>query len=135
VRLWLVAWLPVALWALVIFGLSSIPGTRLPPVHLPQADKLAHLLVYAVLGALILRGVARHHRRPRPRPRDFLTAIALTTFYGISDEVHQHWTPNRSPDWHDVVADALGGALGSLALVATRWMKIRVCLMMGRSKN
>jgi VanZ family protein len=135
VRLWLVAWLPVALWAAVIFGLSSIPGTRLPPIDLPQVDKLAHLLVYAVLGALILRGVARRHQRRRPRPRDFLTAIALTIFYGISDEIHQHWTPNRSPDWHDVMADALGGALGSLALVATQWMKTRVCLMMGRSKN
>jgi VanZ family protein len=139
VRLWIVAWLPVALWAAVIFGLSSIPGTRLPPVDLPQVDKLAHLLVYAVLGALVLRGVGRrgqaHGQRRRLRARDLLVAIALTTLYGVSDEVHQHWTPNRTPDWHDVVADALGGAIGSLALVATRWMKIRICLMMARSKN
>ena len=134
-RLWVVAWLPVALWAAVIFGLSSIPGMLLPPVDLPQVDKLAHLLVYAVLGALVLRGVDRHGQRRSLRPRDFLLTIAVTTLYGVSDEVHQHWTPNRTPDWHDVVADALGGALGSLALVATRWMKIRVCLMMGRSKN
>jgi VanZ family protein len=148
VRLWVVAWLPVVLWAAVIFGLSSISGDRLPPVDLPSADKLAHLLVYAVLGALVLRGVDRGrppHAKAKAnakaegtralRARDFVVAIALTTLYGVSDEIHQRWTPNRSPDWHDVVADALGAALGSLALVATRWMKMRVCLMMGRSKN
>jgi VanZ family protein len=137
-----VAWLPAVLWAAVIFGLSSISGARLPAIDLPQVDKLAHLLVYAVLGALVLRGVdrgrppgAKAKAKGALRARDFVVAIALTTLYGVSDEIHQRWTPNRSPDWHDVVADALGAALGSLALVATRWMKTRVCLMMGRSKN
>ena len=146
-RLWVVAWLPAVLWAAVIFGLSSISGDRLPPVDLPSADKLAHLLVYAVLGALVLRGVDRGRppgakakakakgEAKELRARDFVVAIAVTTLYGVSDEIHQRWTPNRSPDWHDVVADALGAALGSLALVAARWMKMRVCLMMGRSKN
>jgi VanZ family protein len=137
-----VAWLPAVLWAGVIFGLSSIPGTQLPPVDLPQADKLAHLLVYSVLGALVLRGVRR--RGPAPgvaavddgrRWGDFAVAIAMTTLYGISDEIHQHWTPNRTPDWHDVVADLIGAGLGTVAFVATRWMKIRVCLMMERSKD
>jgi VanZ family protein len=150
VRLWLVAWSPVLLWAAVIFGLSAIPGTQLPPVDVPQADKLAHLLVYSVMGALVLRGVRRNRQistqadqgdqsgRDKQwalRPSDFAAAIVLTTLYGVSDELHQYWTPNRSPDWHDVVADALGAALGSLVFVATRWMKIRVCFMMGRSKN
>ena len=140
-RRWLAAWLPAVLWAAVIFGLSSIPGTQLPPVDLPNADKLAHLLLYAVLGALLLRGV-RHPSRSRPQALparrfwvDALVTILLASLYGVSDEIHQRWTPNRSPDWHDVVADALGGGLGTLLLVATRWMKIRVCLMMGRSKN
>jgi VanZ family protein len=156
VRRWLVAWLPVVLWTGVIFGLSSIPGTQLPPVDLPQADKLAHLLVYSVLGALVLRGVRRNGFKRGGsqigvgagagagvgagvgvgwRWGDFAVAIMLTTLYGISDEIHQYWTPNRTPDWHDVVADALGAGLGALAFVATRWMKIRVCLMMERSKH
>jgi VanZ family protein len=152
VRRWLVAWLPAVLWAGVIFGLSSIPGTQLPPVDLPQADKLAHLLVYSVLGALVLRGVRRKSFGRGVtrlaagasvdvgagvgwRWGDFAVAITLTTLYGISDEIHQHWTPNRTPDWHDVVADLSGAGLGALAFVATRWMKIRVCLMMERSKH
>jgi VanZ family protein len=141
VRRWVVAWLPAVLWTAVIFGLSSIPGTQLPPVDLPQADKLAHLLVYAVLGALVLRGVRRWGGADGAAAStrrfwvDATMAIVLTTLYGVSDEIHQQWTPNRSPDWHDVVADALGAGLGTMAHVATRWMKIRVCLMMKRSKD
>jgi VanZ family protein len=141
VRPWLVAWLPAVLWAAVIFGLSSIPGTRLPTVDLPQADKLAHLAVYSALGALVLRGVLRHPQHGGPGPRalrlrtQIVIAILATTLYGVSDEIHQLWTPNRTADWHDVVADALGAVLGALAFVAMQWMKIRACLMMGRSKN
>jgi len=150
VRRWLAAWLPAVLWAGVIFGASSIPGTQIPSVDLPQADKLAHLLVYAVLGALLLRALRVRARRQqagrqteeaqallgwRHWRRQAGVAVLIATLYGVSDEIHQHWTPNRTPDWHDVVADALGGGLGTLALVAMRWMKIRACLMMGRSKS
>ena len=147
-RRWLATWLPVVLWAAVIFGASSIPGTQIPAVDLPLADKLAHLLVYAVLGALLLRALqrpagaralsspdARSAAPPAWSWRQAGIAVLLATLYGISDEIHQRWTPNRTPDWHDVVADALGGALGTLALVAMRWMKIRACLMMERSKS
>ncbi len=112
-RRWLAAWLPAVLWAGVIFGASSIPGTQIPSVDLPQAELLGW----------------RHWRRQAG------VAVLIATLYGVSDEIHQHWTPNRTPDWHDVVADALGGGLGTLALVAMRWMKIRACLMMGRSKS
>ena len=143
-RRWLASWLPVVLWAGVIFGASSIPGAQIPSVDLPQADKLAHLLVYAVLGALLFRALrvrARQRAAAEIETRTLWSwrqagvAVLLATLYGVSDEIHQRWTPNRTPDWHDVVADALGGGLGTLALVAMRWMKIRACLMMGRSKS
>jgi VanZ family protein len=131
----LATWLPASLWAGLIFVLSSIPGTRLPVVGLPLADKLAHTLVYAVLGALILRALAPARSAPRIHPLTVVFAVALATVYGISDEVHQLWTPNRSCDWHDAVADAVGASAGTLGVVAMRWMKFRRCLMMGRSKN
>jgi VanZ family protein len=56
-----------------------------------------------------------------------LLAILIATAYGISDEIHQLWTPQRSADWRDVVADASGAALGAAAmsLVAMRWLKFR----------
>ena len=47
------AWMPAALWAAVIFFLSSLshpPGSRLLDL-IPAGDKLGHLLLYGVLGA------------------------------------------------------------------------------------
>jgi VanZ family protein len=129
-----VAWLPVGLWAGVIFALSSIPGSRLPAIDLPQSDKLAHALLYGVLAGLLWRALDRI-RDGKAAVATALTAILLATVYGISDEVHQLWTPLRTADWRDVAADAAGATLGALSLVAMRWMKLRGCFMMGRSKN
>jgi len=115
-------WWPAGLWAGLIFVLSSIPGTHFPTIEAPHADKVVHLALYFVLGALCLRGVA-----PRsggmPSVRAVAAAALIATLYGISDELHQIFTPNRSADWHDAAADAVGslaGALGAWALRATR---------------
>ncbi len=130
----LAAWLPVALWAALIFVLSSIPGTRLPKIDLPQSDKMVHALVYGMLGALLQRAQDMTVSRGRRRA-NLIATILLVTAYGVSDEIHQLWTPNRSADWRDVIADACGGTAGALVVVAMQWMKIHACLMMGRSKN
>jgi VanZ family protein len=131
---WIEAWLPAVVWALVIFVLSSIPGTNFPSVAVPQADKIVHTLTYAVLGALAFRG-ARSSALTRAPLATAAVAVVITTLYGISDELHQTFTPNRTPDWHDVVADAFGGSLGALTMLSRPWMKMRTCFMMGRSKK
>src|SRR5438270_3789909 len=109
------AWLPVVLWAGVIFALSSIPGTRLPAIDLPQSDKIGHALLYGVLGGLLCRALDRSRTRGKARSH-LLLAILIATAYGVSDEIHQLWTPQRSADWRDVVADASGAALGVMSL-------------------
>jgi VanZ family protein len=40
----------------------------------------------------------------------------LSFLYGLSDEVHQMFTPGRSPDILDVVADTAGASLGVAAV-------------------
>jgi VanZ family protein len=124
-------------WAALIFGLSSVPGTSFPTVQVPQSDKLAHLVLYAVMGALAFRAARLTY--PRAAQRRWiaaLIAIAVATLYGISDELHQSFTPFRTPDWHDVVADALGGAVGAAAMMTiVPWMKNLGSFMMGRSDD
>jgi VanZ family protein len=44
-------------------------------------------------------------------------AVLLATFYGAFDEVHQAFTPDRSPDVRDLVADCLGAAIGVAAIL------------------
>jgi len=85
-------WIPVVLWAGLIFTLSSIPSldTGLGVWDL-ALRKLAHLAEYAVLGVLAYRAVRREP-----------VAIALASAYAITDELHQTFVSGRhgSPlDW------------------------------------
>jgi VanZ family protein len=113
------AWVPATIWSAVIFVLSSIPGRALPP--LPgwwNADKFVHSGIYAVLGALCWRGARGTLPAGRGPAAQVIVAVLITTLYGVTDEAHQSFTPQRTPDVYDVVADALGGLLGALACVA-----------------
>jgi VanZ family protein len=108
----LLLWAPVVLHMALIFGASS----RTDPGPMPEglSDKTVHSAVYAVLALLILRALASGRLDGITWPR-ILTAVALTTLYGISDELHQRFVPGRSPDVLDVAADAVG-ACGAAAL-------------------
>jgi len=97
-------------WAGLIFLASSIPN---PPG--PQSrewhSELAHFIEYAVFGFL----AARVFLQWRPNWQLvvlFLAAWLLTLAYGISDEWHQSFVPNRDPSLKDVLFDAVGGAAG-----------------------
>jgi VanZ family protein len=117
-RGWWRAWWPVLAWAAFIFVLSSIPGTKLPEVKTPHADKIVHAAVYLVLGALCLRAIRRTSRLTGARA--VAVATLLAALYGISDELHQIFTPFRTADWHDAAADTAGGLAGALAAVTIR---------------
>ena len=95
-------WLPVALWAALIFGLSSIPnlGTGLGGWDL-LLRKLAHMAEYAVLGFLLLRAIGRER-----------IAVAVGIAYAVTDEIHQGFVEGRHGVWYDVVVDAVGVLLG-----------------------
>ena len=109
----LLLWAPVALYMMLIFWLSSIST----PPDLPSgvSDKGAHLLLYAGLGALLVRAHAGGWRR-RVTLGIAATAIAVATLYGISDEVHQYFVPPREVELRDILADAIGASLSAGAL-------------------
>jgi len=113
------AWAPALLWSLLIFWLSAIPGDALS--RMPgwwNVDKLVHGGVYAVLGALCWYGARGTLPRVRGPIHQVMAAGLIATLYGISDEMHQSFTPGRSPDAFDVIADAVGATLGALVCVA-----------------
>jgi VanZ family protein len=95
-------WLPVALWAALIFALSSVPdlGTGLGGWD-TVLRKLAHTAEYAVLGALLLRAT-----------RNVALAFVLATLYAASDELHQAFVPGRHGAPLDVAIDAVGVVAG-----------------------
>jgi VanZ family protein len=108
-----VAFLPAAIYAGILFALSAQPNPLpfLPPELLLQ-DKLLHGLAYTVLGALLVPGFRGAGCSARCA---ILLAVALASVYGATDEVHQSFVPGRNADVLDWVADTLGAALGAAA--------------------
>ena len=104
------AWLPVLVWAALIFALSSIPhlGTGLG-VWDTILRKGAHTAEYAILGALLLRALGRETPA-------FLAAVA----YAITDEIHQHFVAGRHSSPVDVAIDSAGALLGILVFQFAR---------------
>ena len=107
-----------------IFVASSVPGSQLPA---GMWDKLAHLLVYAALGAFFMIPLSGG-RVSRVTMTTAGASIVLSFLYGLSDEVHQMFTPGRSPDILDVVADTIGAAAGALGVfvLAAIWRSLRL---------
>lgn len=105
-----VAWLPAILIAVVIFLLSSIPGSGLPGLF-PGADKIAHGGIYAALAAGCAFALRSSH--PSLQRCWWLVAAGLASLYGVTDELHQLLVPGRSCDVWDWVADT-GGAFGGV---------------------
>jgi VanZ family protein len=106
----LTLWLPVVGWAAVIFAFSSIP-------HLSSGlgtwdyvlRKCAHVMEYAIFGALLLRALGRE-----------VPAFLIGLAYAASDEFHQHFVRGRHASPVDVAIDAVGIAFGLLA-----WTRVR----------
>jgi len=111
--------LPAILWALTIFVLSSIPGSSIPNISIFSQDKLLHAAVFFVLAALIYRSLTAQRRWPTVARQAPLWTLAVASFYGISDEIHQLFVTGRSSDYRDVIADVVG-ALAFLALILAR---------------
>ena len=110
-------WAPPILWAAGIFGLSSISLPPKPPL-IPGLDKIAHAGLYAVLAYLLFRALLQE-RGLRPW-RAAAWAFLLTALYGVTDEFHQQFTPNRSVDVVDWMADALGALSAFVAARLSR---------------
>ena len=70
-------------------------------------DKLLHGAGYGVLALLYVYALAPG----KSTMRVAVVAIALTSLYAASDEVHQRFTPGRNPEVRDWFADTVGGAI------------------------
>jgi VanZ family protein len=103
----------------LIFHLSAQPRLpRVMPPGLPQIqDVLGHFSVYAALAVLLwwaLRGAGVR--------RQLLWAFVLAVLYGLTDEYHQRFVPNRHPDLFDLATDAAGALV---ALLIVKWVAAR----------
>jgi len=135
-------YLPVILWAIVIFFLSTSAGSLSktsfivrPILHFlfPSADeptllayqftvrKLAHLTEYAILAILAARAFVWSSRNGL-RHWWFAAAFGVVLAVAATDEINQSFDPLRTGTPVDVLIDLAGGAIGLFLYFAERYV-------------
>ena len=125
-------WLPVVVWAGLIFYFStesfSFDNTEgflskwlpwfLPEISPAQFTALhlvsrkgAHWFEYFIFGILLLRA-QRRGDEPKLPSTTIVRTLILVLAYAVSDEVHQSWVPERTASAVDVAIDTFGGICG-----------------------
>jgi len=113
-------WLPILVWAGIIFAFSATPNLRV--AQAADVDfvirKAGHMFVFGVLAVLIWRALAYSAVR-----QAMWWSLALTAAYAATDEFHQSFTSGRHPSPVDVAIDSVGALLFLLALAV--WLRSR----------
>lgn len=94
--------------------LCLTPGSTLPKFNLFQIDKLAHLIVYAILAILLFYGWNKQNTYLWFHRHTLLKIFVLTFFYGWAIEFMQSaFTADRQYDFADAIANSAGAVTGS----------------------
>jgi VanZ family protein len=126
-------WLVFVLaWMVADFWVSSLQNPRFSDDQLLQVliAKAGHFSGYALFGVLLvacIRSWTGHARvisagLAALRGRAAL-ALVLAAAWAMSDEIHQSFTPHRTPALTDVLLDSLGAACG---IVLAGWLLARL---------
>lgn len=100
-------WLPVIIYAALIYYISSKPD--LPKsVSIPHIDKAVHFIEYAILSFLLARALKQ---TAKLNINFRLIAVIVAILYGFSDEWHQLYVPGRSMDGIDLIFDGMGATI------------------------
>lgn len=102
-------WVPVGLYASVIFLFSSLPSLQVP-LQISGIDKAIHFLEYIPFGMLMIRAFLKSFGITPLQA--LLWGTFVITLYALSDEVHQLFVPGRLFSYVDMVFDVLGGFIG-----------------------
>jgi VanZ family protein len=101
----------------IIFFLSSVPGDHLVLPEIVNIDKVAHMAIYGLLAGTVFFAFGGRLVCLYPRLVPLLV-IFICILYGISDEFHQSFVPNRMPSFADILADGCGAVIVCLLLAA-----------------
>ncbi len=107
----LLYWLPVIALCVAIFWQSSFPSLNTPSLFIHQ-DKVLHFSAYALLAFLTARALTCE--KPNlTKGRIWVIAAVFAALFGLSDETHQAFVPDRTAEIADFLADTLGSVLGA----------------------
>lgn len=98
------------LLAIEIFYVSSIPGSKGPPI-IPFVAEIYHFSVFFLLGFFLFFSTKGEKKTS---PFYLISTLIITLIYAFSDEFHQSFVPFRSPDLFDILTDLIGASISIL---------------------
>jgi len=115
-------WLPVIIWAGLIFFLSSIPDLKsgLETFWDTILRKIAHIVEYGIFFLLFARAMNPHTTGLKPGnfgvgvKKPLVWSIVFSILYAVSDEFHQSFVPGRHMALLDICFDSTGVLIGYL---------------------
>ncbi len=102
---WIFKGMLTLVYAWVIFAASS-QDTSFVPIP-PHVDKLIHCVEFGLLCFMTCWSLSSAKVGSKEIYKIIL-AMGVTSLYGMSDEFHQFFTPHRSVDVFDWLADTVG---------------------------
>ncbi len=124
---WVFYIFPLLAYAALIFYGSSQSRWLFEPPEFFSSDKIYHFLEYGILGVLLARTIEKYGFSTSFQKRMFWV-LAVSFFYGLSDEFHQWFIPGRFATIGDVLADSLGGWFGGLVFFQFKRKGFRINL-------
>lgn len=105
-------------WFILCTILLTLPGSSLPSENWMGdigLDKWIHIFLFSVMAFLACWAIYKINKNPGKNKRYFIIAGLLCIAYGIGMEfVQKYYIPNRSFDPGDIIADAVGGIIGTV---------------------
>jgi len=119
---------PLHLWAfplgliIAVSVFSSYPVAPLVPQTVVSQDKLIHFAVFGLLATALYRAAIVNVSVSTAT----IIAISTTALFGLLDELHQGFTPDRHMNVYDWLADVLGAIIA--VSVYRCWKTYQQCL-------
>lgn len=117
-------WFVTVLYCAGLFVLSSDSTPYEVQTVFPLQDKLAHMVLFGGLSLVV--GVGLRRAGTGTAAFQFFVPILFAAFYGLTDEVHQLFVPNRHFELLDIAADTVGALL-------TQSLLAGFCLLKGKA--
>lgn len=112
-----ILWLPVILWAALIFSFSTIKQAKVSDFFFWDyiVKKTAHVTEYAIFYALIFRATKKN----------WIAAYLLVLLYSASDEFHQHFVIGRTATPLDLGFDLSGANISAYVLWKLKQFRLK----------
>ena len=103
------------IWIITIAILSGYPGNKIPKSPFLNFDKLVHLGTYFVLSFILCYWFHKKNAKSSIPIKIAVIIILFGIFYGGFMEMLQEYIfINRSGNWYDFFANAIGAILGAV---------------------